>query len=126
VIVVDASVVVDALVGVLPDDVWDRLGDELAAPEIMMLEVCSAVARMVRHGVLDRAAAAIAIDELERLPIEILPVGHLIGRVFGLADRLSPYDASYVALAESEQSKVITSDGRLARAHGLPVPVVQI
>lgn len=125
-IVVDASVVVDAVVGVLPADVWGRLGDELVAPEIMMVEVASAVARLLRHGVLDQRAAALAIEELARLPIEILPVSHLIARVFELSDRLSAYDASYVALAEAERATVVTSDGRLARAHDLPVPVVRI
>ena len=42
----------------------------------------------------------------------------LIPRVWELRNNLTPYDASYVALAELLDVPIITSDARMARAPG--------
>jgi len=48
----------------------------------------------------------------------------LLARVWELRDNLSAYDASYVALAESLGTVLVTADGRLKRAVGIRCEVV--
>lgn len=124
-IVIDASVVVDALLGFVEPGSWS-FPDDAAAPELMVVEVVNAITRLARRGMVERAAAAAAIQGLEDLPVELHSSRGHVGRVFELTDRLSAYDASYVALAEAERAMIVTRDGRLTRAHDLPVPVVRI
>jgi predicted nucleic acid-binding protein len=42
--------------------------------------------------------------------------GGLRARVWELRDRCSSYDACYVALAESLEAQLVTTDARLSRA----------
>jgi predicted nucleic acid-binding protein len=125
-IVVDASVVVDTLVGEPGAASWSGWSDEVTAPELILPEVVNAIARMVRRGALERERAGAALSLLEVLPVELQSSRAHVARVFELTDRLSAYDAAYVALAEAEGATIVTRDGRLARAHDLPVPVVAI
>jgi len=39
-------------------------------------------------------------------------------RIWELRHSLSPYDASYIALAEALDALLVTCDARMARAHG--------
>ncbi len=64
-----------------------------------------------------------AIDDLSRSPERVFTTG-LLHDVWPLCDRLSAYDAQYVALARAIGCAVVTSDGRMSRAHGLGVAVV--
>jgi predicted nucleic acid-binding protein len=43
--------------------------------------------------------------------------------VWALRDNLTPYDGAYVALAETLDCPLVTSDERLARASGSSCPV---
>jgi predicted nucleic acid-binding protein len=44
-------------------------------------------------------------------------------RVWELRDNLTPYDAAYVAVAETLGCPLLTADGRLGRAPGLSCAV---
>lgn len=80
----------------------------------------SALRRVRQQGHHVATAAAIAVDEFDRLPI--VQHGHqgLRRRAWALRDRFTVYDAVYVALAESLSAPLVTTDGRLARgARGL-------
>ena len=46
-----------------------------------------------------------------------------MGRTWELRDNLTAYDASYVALAESLDTILLTGDERLARAPGIQCEV---
>jgi predicted nucleic acid-binding protein len=48
----------------------------------------------------------------------LLPYAPFAGRVWELADNLSPYDAWYIAVAESFDVPLATLDLRLARSPG--------
>jgi len=126
VIVVDASVVVTALADDGPDGdlCRDRLaGQALAAPHLMDLEVGSVLRRLVRNGDVPERRAHLALTDLADLPVERAPSLPLLSRCWELRDNLTIYDAAYVALAEILDVRLLTADGRLARAAGPRCPV---
>lgn len=120
--VVDASVVVVALADDGPDGdaVRHRLrGEQLIAPEIMDLEVVSVLRRAVGRGSLNPRRATLALEDLRDAPIQRAPHRRLLGRCWELRESLTPYDAAYVALAETLETVLITADVRLSKAPGL-------
>jgi predicted nucleic acid-binding protein len=121
VIVVDASVLASAL----GDDGGDgerarrRLaGEHLFAPELVDLEVASVWRRAARAGRLGPKRAGQALTDLAALPIARAPHQPLMNRIWELRDNHTPYDASYVALAEALETSLLTADRRLAQAPG--------
>jgi predicted nucleic acid-binding protein len=122
VIVVDASVLAPALAddGGDGDRARERLrGEELAAPELIDLEVLSTLRRAVRAKRLDEDRSLEALADLAALPLRRVPHLPLLGRVWELRDNLRAYDASYVALAEALETVLVTADGRIERASGI-------
>lgn len=117
-IVVDASVVVDSLIGSAATS--ERLsGELLIAPAILDAEVGGAVRRRWRHGSLDDERAQLAVDALADL--EILRFEHraLIRRAWQLRHTVSFTDALYVTLAEQLGIPLVTADARIAGAPGV-------
>ena len=121
-LVVDASVIATAL----GDDGSDgdiaraRLRDQqLAAPELIDLEVTSVLRRQLSAGRLDVRRAQLALDDLVDLAVERAPHLPLLARCWELRDNLTVYDAAYVALAEALGTGLLTADSRLAKAPGL-------
>lgn len=128
-IVVDASV----LVGVVAEDGDEarqtRLeiaGRRLLAPEVVDLEVASAVRRARRAGRIGAGRAMQALAELAFLPISRVSHTMLLDRIWSLRDNLTVYDAAYVALAGLMEAPLYTRDARLARAPGLACEVVLV
>jgi predicted nucleic acid-binding protein len=122
VIVVDASVLAPALAddGADGDRVRERLrGEQLAAPELIDLEVVSTLRRAARARRLDERRSAQALADLAALPLRRVPHLPLLARVWELRDNLSAYDAAYVALAEALDALFLTADGPLGRASGV-------
>jgi predicted nucleic acid-binding protein len=118
VIAIDASVLATALGddGEDGDSVRTRLaGEELAAPEIVDLEVAS----VWRRTLIDERRAALALADLAELPLRRAPHLPLLSRCWELRHNLTPYDAAYVALAEALGVNLVTADRRLARAAGI-------
>jgi predicted nucleic acid-binding protein len=118
VIVVDASVLATALGddGDDGDTARERLrGEELAAPEIIDLEVTS----VWRRTLIDERRAALALADLADLPLRRAPHLPLLPRCWELRHNLTPYDAAYVALAEALDVAFVTADRRLSRAAGI-------
>lgn len=112
-IVVDASVLVDAVIGAAA--AGERLsGMPLAAPAIVDGEVGSAVRRQWRHGSLDDERATVAIEAL--VALEILRFEHraLIPRAWQLRHNVSFTDGLYLALAEQLDIPLVTLDARMA------------
>lgn len=129
-IVVDASVVVDLLCNVGSSSALHRrLADEvLLAPDLLPVEVASALRGLNRRrGLTDTALEAAAVD-LARLRVELHPSLPLIPHVLALRQNVTAYDAAYVALASVFGCPLLTHDRRLARAASghctVEVPVI--
>lgn len=121
-LVVDASVLVTALVDddADGDDGRARLrGEDLAAPELIDLEVMSALRRAVSSSTVPPRRAALAIDDLIAMPLLRAPHLRLLSRCWELRENLTPYDAAYVALAEALGAPLLTADARMASAPGI-------
>lgn len=120
-IVIDASVVVAALVDEGADGAWAREGLHsavLAAPAHVHVEVSNVLRRVVLSGALGRDAAALAHRDLTHLPITVFPFEVLADRIWELHPTVTAYDAAYVALAEELDAPLWTLDRRLATASG--------
>jgi predicted nucleic acid-binding protein len=121
VIVVDASVLSVALIntGTDGDTARERLiGEALAAPEIIDLEVMSVIRGQLLTGALNAWEAELALVDLIDLPLRRVPHRPLLPRGWQLRENLSAYAAAYVALAESLDVELVTADARLTRAAG--------
>lgn len=121
-IVIDASAVVELLLasskGRRIRARLDSGAPQLHAPQLVDLEVTSALRKAVRLGVLPQARAELALKDLQDL--QVLRHGHLplLGRIWALRHNLTAYDAVYVALAEALRAPLLTCDARLAAASG--------
>jgi predicted nucleic acid-binding protein len=123
VIVLDASTLVELLLGTKSGRaIAVRIADPalgLHVPHLADVEVTQALRRFVRDGQLGAAAASSALEGLRALDLERHPHEPLLDRVWALRDKLSAYDAVYVALAEALDTLLLTCDARLAHAPGL-------
>ncbi len=120
-IVVDASVVVAALVDSGPDGRWaERLlaSHALAAPHLMPVEVANILRRAAAAGEITQDVASLAHADLELLRIDLFPYAAVAQRVWELRHNITAYDAWYVALAERLEVGLATLDVKLARASG--------
>ena len=120
-LVVDASVLVVALAddGTDGDRVRARLrGEELAAPELIDLEVLSVLRRRTASGDVGVRRAALVVGDLLDLPMRRAPHTPLVSRCWEFRDNVTPHDAAYVALAEALDATLLTGDRRLADAAG--------
>lgn len=118
---VDASVLVTALGDDGPDGQRVRsriVGERLAAPEVVDLEVVSAFRRLRTSGRLDDDRAGVAVSDLQALRMQRVPHRALLERCWELRENVTVYDAAYIALAERLESTLLTADRRLTKAPG--------
>ena len=125
--VLDASVVVDALVAV------GQAGDrsraevrrltELQVPAIFTAEVTSALRGLVRVQALSPVRAVTALSDMLSIRTIQYPFEPFARRAWELRENVSVYDACYVALAEWLDTELLTADKRLANAAGPRCPV---
>lgn len=122
-IVLDASALVELLLGTDSGrSIAERIADPglgLHVPHLADVEVAQALRRFVRNGELDVTSGRSALQDLRALDLERHPHEPLLDRVWALRDRLTAYDAVYVALAEALDTMLLTCDARLARAPGM-------
>ncbi len=117
-LVIDASVLVDALLVAGP--ARERLAsDNLQVPELIDAELLSVLRRLVLAGQLPEGHALQALATANQLGLRRHPSRSLWPRAWELRTNLSAYDALYVALAEQLNAPLLTADARLARAPGL-------
>ncbi len=118
-IVTDASAVVDLLFADHDTrrPIEDALvgGAPLEAPDLITLEVLSAIVGVGRGRRLTRFEVAELVAAYRRLPITSHLTHPYADRIAALSVRHSVYDASYVALAEALDVPLLTTDRRLAR-----------
>lgn len=113
-IVVDASAMVEALVGRDVDpELLESLSGEVAAPHLLDIEVLSVLRGLVlgHKLTLERADEARADHfDLEILRHDAAP---LAARIWELRDQHTSYDATYLALAEAFDAPLHTCDRKL-------------
>ena len=117
--VVDASLLVDVLVGLPAGRPWRRwiaTSDALAAPDCAGVELGRYLRRHVLAGRLAAPAARAAFDAFGKLGIETYPTTPLLTDAFELRDNLTFDDALYVGLARRLGEPLATTDVHLARA----------
>jgi len=127
-IVVDSCTLVDLALGAEALGAWvaEQLEgvDGLAAPHVLDVEVLGACRSLAYRGVVTAVDARAAVDALSRVPLERYPHPPLRERMWELRHQLSAPDSAYVALAEALAAPLLTTDRRLARAHGLDVEII--
>jgi predicted nucleic acid-binding protein len=122
VIVLDSAAAVDYLARLGPGD-WvaeQILADpDLHAPHLIDVEVIGALRRLVSAGALVAARARRALEDLRDL--DVVRYGHLpfLERMWQLRAHVTMSDAAFVALAEALGATLVTTDRKLAGAHGL-------
>lgn len=126
--VVDASVIVDFLLGA-----GSEAGDEVArllrsdavviAPMLLDVEVAQTIRRFSRRADIEDGSAEAMLQDLEVIPIRRYPVRTLVGRAFDFRHSLTVYDAVYLALAERLGVPFLTGDNAFTRLTGLSVEV---
>ena len=129
-LVLDASAAVEIL---LRTEIGDRAlpyliadVDQLHAPDLLWLEVASALRRAIRLADCTPGRAELALDQLADLTIEAHRDVDLARRAFALRDNLTIYDAVYVSLAETLDATLLTSDAGMASAAGRTCEVVLV
>ena len=121
-IVVDASAVLELLLGVTTaPDIQTRLfepGESLHAPHLLDLEIAQVLRRYVLNGELTPRRGKQALTDFADFPIIRYPHALFLPRIWALRHNVTAYDAAYIALAESLPAPLLTCDTRLAAAPG--------
>ena len=97
---------------------WEREGQRVVAPHLLLSEVANALLQRVMRGETTVQAGADLIKEL-RETVELHDPPHLHARAIELAATLgvrAVYDCHYLALAEALGCELWTADARFRRA----------
>ena len=120
-VVLDAAAVVDVL---LDNDRGRGARKHLGGASLFSVvhldaEVFSALARLHRDEQLSAEAVSARLALLAELDVTRLPISApLLSAAWALRDNIAARDALYVAAAHTLSGKLLTTDGRLARAAG--------
>lgn len=126
-VVVDASVIISALVDLGREGQWAEAAVAdgiLIGPELVLVEASNILRRLEQAGEISQQEATNAHGDLLQLDIELFPFAPFAERVWALRSNLTSYDAWYVALAEEFDCPLITLDKRLSRASGPKCEIV--
>ena len=126
-IVVDASVLVAALVDAGPEGRWAEAAlaeESLAAPELLLADASHILRQLERAGDISRIEATGSHGDLWSLDVDLVPFAPFAARVWALRGDLASYDAWHVALAEALDCPLVTLDRRLLGAAGAHCEIV--
>jgi predicted nucleic acid-binding protein len=119
--VVDASVLIAALVDPGPDGEWaERIlaAGSLYAPELARVETANILRRLELAKKITTPEANAAYEDLMQLSMETLSFDPFARRIWELRHNVTSYDAWYVAIAEALELPLATLDERLSKAKG--------
>jgi len=135
VIVVDASVLTDYLLGrpealdAVDEEAGPQDAHPLHAPEVIEPETLNALRRHVLRDDASEWRASEAVKDLAATSLIRYPHAPLRDRIWELRHELTAYDAAYLALVEGLDALLITADRGLAaraRASVGPAQVRQL
>ena len=113
-IIIDASAMIEALVGRdADDDLLDALQTSVHAPHLLDFEVLSVLRGLTLAGKLKPDTAEQARNDYFSLTIARYELHGLADRVWQLRHNHTTYDACYLALAEALQAPLYTCDRKL-------------
>jgi predicted nucleic acid-binding protein len=117
-LVVDASTAVEYLLRTpIGTALAERLASaDLAAPELIDVEVLAVLRRLVRSKRVDGPRAEKALEDLRDWDLERVAHRTLLADAWAVRENVSGYDAFYVALARRLGVSLLTADGPLSRA----------
>ena len=122
-IVLDASVLANVVGDDGPTGIAARArlatAIEASMPDLGDVETVAVLRKRWLAGTLTAPRFRDAVDDLIALPVTRYPTGPLMVRAYELRANVTPYDASYVALAEGLACTLVTADARLSRAAGV-------
>lgn len=121
-VVVDASVIVSALVKTGAEAVWSErvlVSHSLIAPNLVEVEVANILRRLRAAGRLSVDEADQSFRDLTSLKLELQPFAPFAERIWQLKNNVTCYDAWYVAVAEAFHLPIATLDLRLVGASGV-------
>jgi predicted nucleic acid-binding protein len=127
-LVIDASALVDRLLRTdRARPVEAAMADlDWVAPEVIDVEVVSAIRRRERGREITSERGHEALDALVAAPIERFPHRPLVPVMWSLRHNVTAADATYVALARALGCPLLTTDRRLAATPGLGVTVTLV
>jgi predicted nucleic acid-binding protein len=115
VIVIDASAMVEALIGRDADtELLDAFAGDIAAPHLLDVEVLSVLRGLLIGGKLRTEHAEEARRDHFAFTIHRHEVEPLAERVWELRHQFTSYDACYLAVAEALDAPLYTCDAKLA------------
>ena len=121
-IVLDTSALVEFLVG--SDAAAERVraiaaNERLAAPHAVDLECAATLRGLALGSKLPPDEGERALQLLARMDIRRYDHRPLLTRIWQLRHNMWPYDAAYVALAESLGAELVTLDAKMEKIPGL-------
>ena len=127
-IVLDASAAVAVLLnlGSGVPRIRERMaesGDDPHVPHLFEVEVLSVLRRYYLRGELSQERARLALNRLSTMRFTRYPHTALLSRVWALRENVTAYDGAYLALAETLEAPLVTTDARLTRAPGIRAAV---
>jgi predicted nucleic acid-binding protein len=105
---------------------WLKGEVNLLAPEILPLELASALWKRVNRGLLPEKSALPLYEDFIRLRLPLAPIGDLavVALELALRHRHAVYDCLYVALAADLKWDLVTADQKLFTTFGPTFPNV--
>jgi len=120
--VVDASVLVAALVDGGPHGAWAETvlaGGSLCAPELALAEATNIFRRLERAKLITTPEANAARSDLMQIDLHLFPFEPFADRIWELRHNVTSYDAWYVALAEALRLPLATLDEPLSKSNAV-------
>ena len=95
-----------------------RAAGDIVAPDLVNVETVAVLRKRWLAKTITQRRLACAIEDLESIDIDRYPILPLMRRAYELRSKMTPSDATYVALAEILNCELLTSDRRLAQVSG--------
>ena len=120
-LVLDASAALAAFLvtGTNASSIRDRLEaprETVHAPHLIDVEMLHALRGLVLRGSVSPTRSEEVLADFADLRLSRYSHVAFLTRIWQLKDDLTAYDAAYVALAETLEAPLVTTDARLARA----------